>query len=310
MSLELARAVRGGATIRVFVHHSHGGTISDRGVAWLGSVRSVRAFHAPHLDAFLRYHDIRGREPVRIYVHGLGFSSATFVGVATHPALAGRRSVLVDLLGFGLSDKPDTFGYTVEEHADSVIRLLEELELQDCELIGHSLGGSVAIVLAARRPDLVSALVVAEANLDPGTGPVSAGILARTEEEYVRDGFVADLERLRKEICADPQSMSAVTFGMQTVASPRAMYRTALSLTAERRQTFRELLEGLGVMRSFLVGSLTLDAEEKPASGEAGEGLEGAGVQRLLVSDAGHMMMFQNPDGFAETIAQALSRSA
>jgi pimeloyl-ACP methyl ester carboxylesterase len=272
--------------------------------------RSVRSLYLPGPDAYLRYFDLAGESPVRVFVHGLGLSAATLVPAATLPLLRQSRCVLVDLLGFGFSDKPDRFSYGVEAHADSVIELLDELGLQGCQLVGHSLGGSIAIQLAAQRPDLVSSLVVAEANLDPGMGPVSAGILARSEAEYVREGFATDLERLRSEALADPQSTSAVTLGIQSTASAHAMYRTALSLTRERHQTFRELLTALGMRRSFLVGSRTLEAEEMPVSGEAGDGLEDTGVQRLLVPAAGHLMMFDNPYGFAAKIAEALSSTA
>jgi hypothetical protein len=127
------------------------------------------------------------------------------------------------------------------------------------------------------RPDLVSSLVVAEANLDPGIGPFSARILAVSEDQYVRTGFESALKQARDDARNDPESPSAITVGMQAVASPRAMHRTARSLTEERRPTFRELLVELGMPRSFVVGANTLDQHERPASGEDGKGLEDLG---------------------------------
>lgn len=118
--------------------------------------------------------------------------------------------------------------------------------------------------------------------------------------------FAADLERVDRDLRADPHSGWAVMAGTLAIASPLAIYRTARSRTGEREVTFRELLLGLDMPRSFVVGSRTLEAEEKPASGEAGEGLEGTAVKRIVVPNAGHLMMFDNPDGFAEAIAQAL----
>ena len=92
------------------------------------------------------------------------------------PALVGHHSVLVDLLGHGYSDGPQDFNYSLEEHAQTVAELLEHLALRDCVLFGHSMGGAVAITLAALRPELVSQLVIAEGNLDPGGGIISAAI--------------------------------------------------------------------------------------------------------------------------------------
>ena len=132
-------------------------------------------------------------------------------------------------------------------------------------LIGHSLGGSVAIVVASKRPEVISTLVVAEANLDPGLGPFSARILAAGEEGYVRADFRSALEQLR-EVAKDDW-LSAITLGMQQLASPRAMYRTARSLVAERSPTYRELLVQLEMRRSFLVGSETLRTAREASFG-------------------------------------------
>lgn len=149
-------------------------------------------------------------------------------------------------------------------------------------------------------------LTVAEANLDPGMGPFTADVLRRGEREYVNEGFGSALEQMRMAIREDADSALARIVEMIALSSPLATYRTARSLTGDRRPTLREQLVGLGLPRAFLVGSRTLEADEKSASGESGEGLDGTGVRRLIVPDAGHLMMYDNPQGFAETIARAV----
>ena len=105
--------------------------------------------------------------PSRVFLHGLGWTSAAvFAHIVAQPALAGHRSLLIDLPGHGLSDRPARFGYTLDDHAAAVAALLDAERLRG-RRVGHSMGGSIGIVLAARRPDLVARLVVAEANLDP-----------------------------------------------------------------------------------------------------------------------------------------------
>jgi len=81
--------------------------------------------------------------------------------MAPHPALAGRRSLIVDLPGHGHSDRPNDFGYRLDDHARAVAVVLDAEGLRDIELVGWSMGGSIAIVLAAGRPELVARLVVA-----------------------------------------------------------------------------------------------------------------------------------------------------
>ena len=206
----------------------------------------MEAFPVVRGASVLRYHELMGGGPTCVYLHGLGLDSTSLLGLASHPLLRGMRSLVVDFLGFGRSDKPDDFGYTIEEHADAVIGLLVKLDVSGSALVGHSMGGSVAIMFASRRPDLVSRLVVAEANLDPGMGPVSAGILAQTEDAYVARAGATEL------------------------ASPVAMCRSARSLTRERRPSFHDLLLEIEASRTFLVGSRTLEMDEKPVSGECG----------------------------------------
>src|SRR5207302_8767035 len=110
--------------------------------------------------------------------------------IAARPELVGRRSLFVDLPGHGISDRPAHFGYTLQEHADALAAALDAAGLTDCELVAHSMGGAVAIVLAHRRPDLVSRLVLAEANLDPYPPSTagSSGIASYEEDDYVDNG--------------------------------------------------------------------------------------------------------------------------
>jgi pimeloyl-ACP methyl ester carboxylesterase len=267
----------------------------------------MKAFYLPELDAFIRYLDLPGANPPNVFLHGIGRSSATLAHVAAHERLRENRTLLVDLLGFGVSDKPEDFSYTLDDQADAVAGLLAAIGAPSSRLIGHSLGGAVAVLVAARRPDLVSKLVVAEGNLDAGGGPMSLAIVAQSEEEYVRDGFRRSLTEMRAEARANPSSIFASTLGVQQIASPRAMYRTARALVDLTRPTIREQLVRLDLPCTFVVGAWTLEAEEKPPSGEAGEGLENTGVRVVVVPDAGHPMMFQNPDGFAAAIADALA---
>jgi pimeloyl-ACP methyl ester carboxylesterase len=265
----------------------------------------MKAFYLPEIDAFIRYVEVPGADPPNVFLHGIGRSSTTLAHVAAHERLRGPRTLLVDLLGFGLSDKPEDFSYTLDDQADTLMALLEA-RASPARLIGHSLGGAIAVLVAARRPDLISKLVVAEGNLDPGGGPMSLAIVAQSEEEYVRKGFRRSLDEMRKEARANPSSIFAATLGVQALASPRAMYRTARALVELTRPTIREQLIRLDRPRTFIVGAWTVAAEEKPPSGEAGEGLKGTGVRVLTVPDAGHPMMFQNPDGFAAAIGDAL----
>jgi pimeloyl-ACP methyl ester carboxylesterase len=92
-----------------------------------------------------------------LYVHGLGGSSQNWTDLAGLLAhrLAGQA---IDLPGFGRSDPGRS--YTVPAFADRVIRWIEYAGRGPVHLFGNSLGGAVAVRVAAHRPDLVRTLTL------------------------------------------------------------------------------------------------------------------------------------------------------
>jgi pimeloyl-ACP methyl ester carboxylesterase len=242
----------------------------------------------------IRWVELPGREPSRVFVHGLGATSpAYYTEVAVHPLLAGHRSLLIDLLGHGLSDRPTGFGYSLEEHADSLAAALVAADVSGAELIAHSMGGSVAIVLAARHPRLVSRLVLVDANLDPlprvpGSGG-SSGIAAYTEREFLEGGW----EEVRDRA-------GAHWWSTMRLAGREALHRSATRLVEGTVPTMRELLLDLRIPRTFL-----LPEADGPLPGA--HALAEAGVAVVPIPDCGHNIMLDNPQAFVEATAAALA---
>jgi pimeloyl-ACP methyl ester carboxylesterase len=78
--------------------------------------------------------------------------------------------IAVDLRGRGYSDKP-VEDYTLDLMRDDLIFIMESLDFKPVVLMGHSYGGSVCLTLAAKRPDLLRALVIADSYLFPERTP-------------------------------------------------------------------------------------------------------------------------------------------
>ncbi|MCI3242689.1 alpha/beta fold hydrolase [Streptomyces spinosisporus] len=236
----------------------------------------------------IRWTETPGEEPARVYVHGLGALSAVYhAHIAARPELAGRRSLFVDLPGHGISDRPRHFGYTLEEHADALAAALDAAGLTGAELVAHSMGGTVAVVLAHRRPDLVSRLVLTEANLDPEPPPTagSSSIASYGEDAFVNGGHARVLE-----------TVGPVWAATMRLADPRALHRSATGLWRGSNPPAREILEGLPVDRVYLQGELSGELAGRQA-------LEASGVRVVTVPGAGHNVMFDNPDAFAAAVA-------
>lgn len=131
----------------------------------------MNSFYSSQAGGNVRWLDLPGRGEPIIFIHGLGCASTyDYPRVAADPALAGRRTILVDLPGYGYSDKPPSFGYRIGDQAGVIVELLDCLGLTRCYLYGHSMGGSVAIEAAERLAERVLGLLVAEPNLYPGAG--------------------------------------------------------------------------------------------------------------------------------------------
>lgn len=78
------------------------------------------------------------------------------------PALSRQHRVIaVDLLGHGGSEKPSS-GYSIKSQAEVVAEALGQLGVRDAEVVGHSLGGAVAVALAQQSPGLVNRVFIVD----------------------------------------------------------------------------------------------------------------------------------------------------
>src|SRR6478609_4934957 len=93
-----------------------------------------------------------------VFVHGLMSSSQTWT--AQLERLADRYRVIApDLFGHGESAKP-TGDYSLSAHAASLRDLFDAIDIERATLVGHSLGGGIALQMAYLFPDRVDALVL------------------------------------------------------------------------------------------------------------------------------------------------------
>ncbi|MGI5350604.1 alpha/beta fold hydrolase [Streptomyces sp. CA-250714] len=249
----------------------------------------MRSYQLTDIDSHLRWIDFPGDGPAHVFLHGLGCAgSADFSHIAAHPRFAGRRAIVVDLLGHGYSDRPTDFSYTLHAHARTVADLLDHCDVDGCVLIGHSMGGAIAIVLATLRPELFSRVIVAEPNLHPGAGMFSGPITAYTEQDFVAHGFRTVLKEFEPGYAARVR-----------VTDPAALYRSALGLVRGTEPDTAAQLLALPHPRALLVG-----AHNRPYEDE--EEIRSAGIPVIEVPGAGHDMMHDNPDGFAAALAAAV----
>ena len=240
--------------------------------------------------------------PRVVFLHGLFGQGRNFtqVAAALRPEL---RSVLVDLPNHGRSAWTDTVDYV--DVADVVAHWLRDHLGDDgpAHVVGHSMGGKVAMVLALRHPDLVDRLVVVD--IAPASSE-GAG-----EFEHLLDSLAdLDLEALERRGDADDLLASAIDdervrgFLLQNLRSARSGFHWQANLALLRRE--------LEVIGDFPDLEATFDHPVLWVAGERSDYVQpqhAATMRRLFprtrsvtIKGAGHWVHSEQPEAFVSTL--------
>jgi pimeloyl-ACP methyl ester carboxylesterase len=137
--------------------------------------------------------------PPLIFVHGwIGDHTAQLPQI-THFAET-RRVVAIHLRGHGDSDSPDQ-DYTMAMFADDIAWQCRQLELQKPVVVGHSLGGAIALELAGRHPDLPSGIVMIDSIVLPPPAFVEAA--KQMQETFSGPNYLAAARAQASELYLD-----------------------------------------------------------------------------------------------------------
>jgi pimeloyl-ACP methyl ester carboxylesterase len=209
--------------------------------------------------------------------------------------LQGLRMIAIDLPGHGESDPAP--GASIEEYADAVADFLGALGSGPVVVVGHSLGGSIAIALAARRPDLVRGLVlIASCVKLPLVDSVGERLVASVPGPLRRLFFFSMAKRV---LFAPEAPADAVTVTMQELRACRP--ETILhDVRAARAMDLTEQASGLDVPALVLAGSR--DRLTPPALAERLSALIRRSRLRI-VDGAGHMLPLEAPERVNREIA-------
>lgn len=174
----------------------------------------------------LFYEDAGSGEPPLILVHGW-CCDHTFMAPQLAHFRSAHRVIAVDLRGHGQSDKPQQ-SYTIPTFADDLAWLCRALCLERPVVIGHSMGGAIALEWAAQEPEQLAAIAVLDTAVLPapdvwtGVQPLLARLRTPDYREAVQQ-FLADAFFLPTD---NPERKAWITAGMLT--TPQHVLASAL----------------------------------------------------------------------------------
>jgi pimeloyl-ACP methyl ester carboxylesterase len=118
----------------------------------------------------IRYIDSGSGIPL-VFIHGFGSSIYSW-RKNLDPISKHHRVCAPDLPGFGYSDKPLDADYSIDAYADFIIQFMDKLQIKKAVLVGHSLGGGIALLASLKYPSRVQALILLNTEAYPITPPL------------------------------------------------------------------------------------------------------------------------------------------
>lgn len=248
----------------------------------------------------LRYRQAGDGPPV-VLIHGFAGSAYTWRHLM--PLLAKGHSVYaIDLLGFGLSEKPARADHSLAGHGRRVVAALRALGLRDVTLVGHSMGGVVAAYAALDDPEgRIARLALLDANFYRRNGPPIPVFFPLPRllalRFYRPEGRLASLRRCYH----DPRHLTpeAAAAYLAPTTTLGAVESLTAFLAAPGPSTYAHLPPRLRLPTRILWGAhdqlWPLDDMDRLAHAIPG-------ARAVSIPGAGHMLQEEQPDRVAEEL--------
>ncbi|MFF5259857.1 alpha/beta fold hydrolase [Actinomadura viridis] len=267
--------------------------------------------HVPAGGVTTRIAELGSGPPVFL-LHGRGGHLETFARTLPALAGAGRRAIAFDLLGHGLTGRPGHGRYDVDRLAAHAGAVLDALGLDRADLVGQSLGGWTAALLALRSPGRVRRLALIEpAGLQPEAERLSDATVRAAYERGGRAYAEPTPEAVRERLAgllADPGTVDPELVGVRT-----ALYRPAEAREVHRR--VRAADNGAWLLTPRLLATLTVpvlfvrgEHGHTPPAVVAAAAAAVPGARTLTVPGARQWPQYERPDAVNDALIEFLSK--
>ena len=230
----------------------------------------------------------RGSGEALVLIHGVGLNADAWEQQIAHFA-ASHRIIALDMLGHGGSINAPADA-TLDDYVEQVRRLLDDLAISSANVVGHSMGGLVAIGLTLRHPMRVKRLAVLNSVYER-TAKARAAVEARAEA-MAAGGAMDFEETLERWFGTGDGGLRQQVKGWLT-ATRRDAYHCAYRIFATGDRLFSGKLSDIRCPGLFATGSL--DPNSTPAMAEAMAKAVARGSAKVI-EGARHLMNLTTPD--------------
>jgi pimeloyl-ACP methyl ester carboxylesterase len=173
---------------------------------------------------------VGGAPPTLLLLHGFPTSSYDWQGVVNHLSRV-VRTIAPDLVGFGLSDKPAAYSYSLFQQADTIEELLAALEVRAAHVVSHDLGTSLHNELLARQAEGRLKFELQSSTFLNGSMLMWLAKMTPFQEQLADNGKLRQAIEICRTVLAD-----------RYVAGLRALMRRPEAMTDVDATVMRELL--------------------------------------------------------------------
>ncbi len=238
--------------------------------------------------------------PCAVFIHGAGMDHTVWYMQGRYFAHHGHSLLALDLPGHGRSGGPAL--NSIGGYADWTIRLLDAAGADEAALVGHSLGGLIALEAAARAPGRVSALALLGVS---GRMPVHPDLLAAAaRDDHLAFDLVTSWSHGRKAHVGHHPAPGLWMVG----GSLRLVERSAPGvLNADLKACDDYGSAAEAAAKVDCPSLLILGEGDLMAPAAEGRKLaDDMGGEAVVLKDCGHMMMIEQPDGTNSALRRVL----
>lgn len=214
-----------------------------------------------------------------------------------------------DLLGYGSNDSVDLGSLDLMDQANHVLSFMDSHKIEQANLVGHSVGGAIAVLITNQYPNRVKSLVSVEGNMTPPDAFWSANLAKKSIDEIQQliDSYSSDVVGWISDAgvpaTSDTLRIATAWLENQPAETLKAQAQAVVNATSSSSDYLKRLEVQLrnGLELHLISGSRSRDGWHIP------DRIERGARSSTVIAECGHLMMLESPQKFANAVVNCIS---